>query len=348
MKRRTLAPLLFGLLFAVAVQIVTPNGFTYLRALIFGVNTKIITSHSLVLLDEIHTPMVRLDAFPWDAVEYTEGTYDFSIPDAAVAWAQRGNIGILGIIQYAPWWASGVPRMTPDPHSSECGIPSQEKIRNSYDDIRATPPQRVDAFARYVAALVKRYPSVRYWQIWNEPNTQLFWKPAPDPAAYAVLLKAAYRAAKKTNPHVQIVLGGISSNDQGYIDGLYRAGGKSYFDIMAVHPYDTSQDPDAYLSAELTSVRGLMMKWSDAKPIWLTEIGWPTNIVSEDQQAAYLQKVYDIASSKQYVGAVFWHTLADCNSPNYDPTNSEHNFGIFRNGFSHKKAAEVFRGIQLR
>ena len=35
-------------------------------------------------------------------------------------------------------------------------------------------------------AVARRYGRyIHHWEIWNEPDNQLFWKPAPDPAAYA-------------------------------------------------------------------------------------------------------------------------------------------------------------------
>ena len=60
-----------------------------------------------------------------------------------------------------------------------------------------------DKYYTFVRTLVGRYKNViHYWEVWNEPDNAMFWKPAPDPAAYAIILKTAYRAVKgrRTQP----------------------------------------------------------------------------------------------------------------------------------------------------
>ena len=43
-----------------------------------------------------------------------------------------------------------------------------------------------DAFVEYVRGVVTRYRRyIHHWELWNEPDHPLFWRPAPDAAAYA-------------------------------------------------------------------------------------------------------------------------------------------------------------------
>ena len=46
-----------------------------------------------------------------------------------------------------------------------------------------------DAFADFAAGLARRYPQIQAWEIWNEPNTSFFWRPAVNAQAYVALLR---------------------------------------------------------------------------------------------------------------------------------------------------------------
>ena len=48
------------------------------------------------------------------------------------------------------------------------------------------------------------------WQVWNEANSPLFWKPKPDAAAYLELLRGFDSAARGVDRQANIVLGGLS------------------------------------------------------------------------------------------------------------------------------------------
>ena len=50
--------------------------------------------------------------------------------------------------------------------------------------------------ARFVAELARRCPAADAIEIWNEPDSEIFWRGAPDPAGYAALLRASYPRIK--------------------------------------------------------------------------------------------------------------------------------------------------------
>jgi len=77
------------------------------------------------------------------------------------------------------------------------------------------PPKDFDAFARRMVLLAKRYPFVRYWQIWNEPNIPSFWRPRADPQAYARLVDTVVRAFRAAGlDDRELVLGGMAYYSQ--------------------------------------------------------------------------------------------------------------------------------------
>ena len=76
---------------------------------------------------------------------------------------------------------------------------------------------------------------VAAYEIWNEEDEPTWWAGAPDPAAYAQLLKAAYPAVKAAEPEGD----GRARRPDGqrlpFLEGVYAAGGKGSFDAVGVH-----------------------------------------------------------------------------------------------------------------
>jgi hypothetical protein len=180
---------------------------------------------------------------------------------------------------------------------------------------------------------------VAAYEIWNEEDAPLWWSGAPDPAAYTRLLQAAYPAVKLADPAAKVVLGGLTGNDYNFLEGVYQAGGKGYFDAVGVHtdtacdvnsPYaflrDTDErlDPDSFLGYR--EVHATELANGDDKPIWMTELSWRTTSaecsegmfaglkpegVSESQQATYLSEAYHCLASAPYVQLGLWYPIVD-------------------------------------
>jgi hypothetical protein len=194
-------------------------------------------------------------------------------------------------------------------------------------DARGTkaPPDRIEDFGDFVAAVVSRYRGrVRYYQIWNEPNIYPEWGDQPvDAAAYTRLLQEAYRRAKAADPGCVILSAGLAQTvEQGprnlcdlvYLQQMYDAGARGYFDIMGAMNYGLWTGPtDHRLAPDRTNfsrpqlLRAIMVRNGDAdKPIWATEIGWnaipidhpatPTfGRVTREVQATYAVEAYQRA-----------------------------------------------------
>ena len=136
-----------------------------------------------------------------------------------------------------------------------------------------------ERFTRFVADMSTRYPSIIYWELFNEMDsgfTCLFG--ASDKIAmrergrdYAEMLKVAYPAIKTANPAAWVLSGGMSDTDE-FPRGIYEGGGRSYFDIMNIHTYGA---PVVTAFVERGKrVRQIMVDNSDAdKPLWNTEFG---------------------------------------------------------------------------
>ena len=98
------------------------------------------------------------------------------------------------------------------------------------------PPADPRDYATFVATIAKRWGSlVSAYEIWNEEDSNAWWVGGPDPAAYTRLLKATYPALKAADPQATVVLGGLTGNNYEFLEGVYAAGGKGYFDAVGVH-----------------------------------------------------------------------------------------------------------------
>lgn len=202
------------------------------------------------------------------------------------------------------------------------------------------PPANPEDYAAFVGFLAQRWGSqVAAYELWNEEDSPSWWVGAPDPAAYAALLKATYPVVKAAEPNATVLVGGLTGNDYTYLEGLYQNGAKGYFDAVAVHddtacdiasPYTFLREnsgrliPDSFLSYR--EVHAVMLANGDDKPIWMTELSWRTTSatcaegawagqklqgVSEEQQATYLAQAYHCLAQDPYVQVALWFPLQD-------------------------------------
>jgi hypothetical protein len=202
------------------------------------------------------------------------------------------------------------------------------------------PPSNPADYANILHFIAGRWAGkVAAYEIWNEEDTPLWWSGGPDPAAYTHLLQAAYPAVKSADPAAQVVLGGLTGNDYNFLQGVYQAGGKGYFDAVGVHtdtacdvnsPFTFLRDDDGQLDQDsfigYREVHAIELANGDNKPIWMTEMSWRTSAaecsegafagqkpegVSEGQQAAYLAQAYHCLAQAPYVKLGLWYPIDD-------------------------------------
>ncbi|MDD2598529.1 MAG: hypothetical protein PHO37_04815 [Kiritimatiellae bacterium] len=206
----------------------------------FGTHAK-----ALSMMQEGAIAWVRAD-FPWGSVQPNPDTWRFAHLDTILAAALPHAIQILPILDYNVSFANP-----------------------AY--------QHLDQWELYVRKTVERYQDkIPVWEVWNEQNLDGFWKD-PEPANYLPLLRRSYETIKSINPDLKVAVGGYAGVPLDYIEKLYALGGGRYFDIMNVHPYSHPHAPEHALEDQLENLKALMKKHGDGdKPIWITEIGWPT------------------------------------------------------------------------
>lgn len=135
--------------------------------------------------------------------------------------------------------------------------------------------ENTDKVADFVAQAVTNFKGkIKYWEIVNEPNLESFWGSKPNPAEYAKVLEASYKAVKKANPDAVVLYAGVAGVPLKYIEDSYKAGAGKYFDVMNIHPYQWQGLPESGLIREISQLKELMAKYGlSDKPIWITEVG---------------------------------------------------------------------------
>jgi hypothetical protein len=264
-----------------------------------GVNTD--KNNSVASLAGIY--MLR-DEILWKTAEKTKG--QFEIPpkmEYAVNDAVSRGLKLLLILCYGnPLYDQGGP-----PYTEE----------------------GIAAFVRYAAFMAEHFKGrVDHFEVWNEYNLDRSKRPPED---YAKLIKAAYPAIKAANPAAFVVGCCTAGASLDWIDRVLAAGAYDYMDAISIHPYCYPLSPDwggTVKSIEMT--RELMLRYGEEKPIWITEIGWPTHKdergVSELVSGAYAVRLYTLGMA---AGAdkIFWYDLQDDGT---DLTNNENNFGLIK------------------
>lgn len=285
---------------------------------------------SLALMKQLGVTTVRL-LIPWAAIEPAPNRYDWSMVDKTVDAVAFQRISILATLNSPPGWAV---------------LPGQPAIAG-----RPASPAAFGAFAGKVAEHFRG--KVSAYEIWNEPNGAAFFAPAPDPAGYTALLKAAYPSIKSADPSAVVVTAGLGSvvdyttvamDPVKFVSGMYAAGAKDFFDAVAYHPYQytmkfsESWHPDAPLN-QVAGIRQVMLANGDGeKNIWATEYGEPSFDVGEKAQAEYLDDMLGKWQTLPHAGPVYVYTMRDRNSQSGI---ADDTLGIFRSDGTPKPAEAV-------
>ncbi|MFY9402484.1 MAG: family 1 glycosylhydrolase [Candidatus Omnitrophota bacterium] len=282
------------------------------------------------LMKEAGVGWVRVD-FLWQDIEPKEGAFDFAKYDRIVDIFSDNNINILGLFNYSADWAT-------------------------LDGGWNSPPKDNKLFVAYTSEVIKRYKDkVKYWEVWNEPDSSVYWSVQDGLKSYVSLLKDVYTAAKKIDPDCKVLNGGLAKGISS-INCLYDKGAKGYFDILNLHFFENPLH-EGSIKAVASFPRlayKIMSRNGDChKKIWITEIGcpgvrrglavnkwWLGKNPTEKQQASWLKKVYTELLKDENVEKAFWAFFRDTKE-HWD--NGVDYFGIIRWNYSKKPAFNAYR-----
>lgn len=209
--------------------------------------------------------------FPWLEIEAAQGQYDWDKWDRIVEAALEYDLEIIAVLETSPSWA----RAPMDADTPEA------------------PPADFADLARFARDFASRYrEQINYYQVWDQPNLYPHWgERYIDPTAYTHLLQSGYTAIKQGDPESLVLTAGLAPNvEEGgqnmsdilFLQGMYEAGARDYFDILAIKPYGLWYEPlDRRLSPLETNfsrpilLRDVMLRHGDGdKAVWAVEFGW--------------------------------------------------------------------------
>ena len=272
----------------------------------------------LVTLDQLGVGLVRYmvnwrqvaPRKPRHPANPGDPAYDWTDVDATLGALHARHIRVLATLVRTPVWAS------------ESRTPP------------AVPTSKY-ALAAFAVAVAKRYPWLRLWEIWNEPNLQSFLRPN-SPALYVQrLLNPAYVELHAMNPANKVAGGATSprSTSTGlspvkFMRGMLTA--RARLDAYSHHPYPVSrgETPTRFARgvcryctgvlslAHLDQLIAEVKRDFGPKRIWLTEYGYETNPpdpngVSWALQSQYLAEAAMRAAAAPYVDLLIQFMVQD-------------------------------------
>lgn len=196
----------------------------------------------------------------------------------------------------------------------------------------------LDRWSSWVRDLMNHVDGRVEWvEVWSEPNNDEFWATGPDPEAYTRLLTRTHTAVKDVDPTVQVVTGGVSGNDIGFIEAMYDelpggGSGRQPFDAVGVHPFTGDLTPEQVAPGRryerepfglydenfvgFRAIHTLMTERGDGDlPIYISEFGYSTTedrgseAVPDGLRATYLTEAFEAATCSPYVSVFSWYYL---------------------------------------
>jgi hypothetical protein len=203
---------------------------------------------------------------PKDATSPRDRAYKWRRPDRVLRGLRRYGLTPVLTLVGTPAWANGgrAPNFAP-PHPRD--------------------------FQRFATAAARRYPWVRYWLIWNEPNKRLWLRPTRARIYVQHLLNPGYEGIHAVLPHARV--GGGVTAPRGGLGGVApvvwlrgMAAAHAEFDAYAHHPYPSSpgetpssggcKNCPSITMATIPKLLILVRRYFGPKPVWLTEYGYQT------------------------------------------------------------------------
>jgi hypothetical protein len=239
----------------------------------------------------------------WALVEPQPGAYDFAQVDAIVQAAAARGIEPLPFIWASPTWMH--------PQKAKPPLGSREQKQ---------------AWQRFLAVMADRYGGViDKWQIWNEANFKVYWKPKPSPRDYAELVRISAKTIREHDDDAEILLAGVAPVKRGmlpweFLEGVYRVRGvERWFETVTVHPYFPQLHGVKFQI--LQALDEIDAAGDGGAKLRVTELGWASEgpaadpmTKGRDGQARMLSKSFGLLTDRRRrwrLTGVDWHSFQD-------------------------------------
>ncbi len=196
----------------------------------------------------------------WSRCETSQGVYDFAWLDEVV-----NAIRAVGV---QPWFNVGYGNQLYTPDAPDVSAVGWTPTANQ---------QAREGWVRFVSALAQHFRGrVQHWEIWNEPNIQMFWQPfSPSPEGYMDLVKLTAPAIRAGIPDAILVGGGLAGMPTDFLTGCLERGLAQEVQRVSYHPY--AQIPEKGYVQKVTEWHALLACYSPSLQLWQGECGCPSS-----------------------------------------------------------------------
>jgi hypothetical protein len=223
-------------------------------------------------------------------------------------------------------------------------------------------------YGNFLIAASRRYPAVRKWMVWGEPNRDGNFEPMPlnspvGPRRYALVLNAAYHALKQASA-ANLVIGGdtwsfgtVEPGD--FVRWMRLPNGKPPpLDYYGHNPFsrrfpDLSEPPYFPGGRDINDIDTLEAQlvglYHRPVKLWLSEFTIASDHAnrafdfsfSRKQQARWLAAAFALANSVDYVAGMGWFNLVD--EPPSTPKNQNLTQGLMTWNLQRKPAFYAYQ-----
>jgi len=273
------------------------------------------TERDLDAIQQAGFHRVRLDLL-WSQVEKKPGSFDFKAYDEVIRGLLKRGIQPMIILGLGnPLYAN---------------------------DVSIQDPKAALGFERYAKEAVKHYQGFGLiYELVNEPNHPLFWKPEPNAQEYMNLAKDLLPKLRVIDPTARFVAPSTAGAPRDYLERCFQQGLLNDVDAVTIHPYQTFYPdepkvrPPETFEREMRQTRTLIDCYAPKGkhiPIILGEWGYSSipKEVDEKTQANYLVRQFLLGA--MYGSPVnIWYDWRGSSDGAYVPGDKESNFGLVRN-----------------
>ncbi len=276
------------------------------------------------LMNTLGVEWIR-SAFFWSRMEKDPGVWDFTFYDKLMEDAEKFNKKVLIILTYdVPW------------------------IHKEGEKGRNISNKNLPYFLNYVEIIARRYGNrAAGFEIWNEPNTPMFWK-GPDDDFFELTRRTA-ELLKQIVPDKPVAVGSIFYHPimfgKSYLKKMIESGVLENADAVSIHPYGLSLTASA---KRVAAADKLIKDYGYNKEIWITEIGvttggWYPNKTSVPKQAnAVIEAIIRLSAAG--ADLITWFKLLDGQMPEdvVPGISSEEFFGLAYPDYSLKPSGKSY------
>ena len=168
---------------------------------------------------------IRVHYIDWAKLEKEKGVWDWKELDEFMKLAREYGYSEADItlnLMGTPRWASTRPDAT--------------WINICIQEYKTVIPKQMEDWRNFIRAVMRRYPGVKKYELWNEPHLigySCFWSDSVE--NFVALLKAGYETVKAENPEAVVHLGGIGMRYLPFYRELLKLGGDRYYDVLPMH-----------------------------------------------------------------------------------------------------------------